>query len=78
MPEPSASRQIHPEGNAIFGYDGGNHFDRNGKARPRANIAASENHGERKKATYSRAKTHTALGPGTKELPLTAEHYSYK
>jgi len=45
------------EGNAIFGYDGGNHFGRNGKARPRANIAASEKHGERKTATYSRAKT---------------------
>jgi len=26
---------IHPEGNAIFGYDGGNHFARNGRARPR-------------------------------------------
>ena len=26
---------IHHEGNAIFGYDGGNHFVRNGKARPR-------------------------------------------
>ena len=34
---------IHPEGNAIFGYDGGNHFVRNGRARPRANFAASEN-----------------------------------
>ena len=26
---------IHPEGNAIFGYDGGNHFVRNGKVRPK-------------------------------------------
>ena len=26
---------IHPEGNAIFGYDGGNHFARNGRVRPR-------------------------------------------
>ena len=33
---------IHPEGNAIFGYDGGNHFARNGKARPRGVFAASD------------------------------------
>ena len=26
---------IHPEGNAIFGYDGGNHFVRNGRVRPK-------------------------------------------
>ena len=30
---------IHPEGNAIFGYDGGNHFARNGKVRPRSVFA---------------------------------------
>ena len=35
---------IHPEGNAIFGYDGGNHFARNGKVRPRGVFAASDNH----------------------------------
>ena len=33
---------IHPEGNAIFGYDGGNHFARNGKVRPRGVFAASD------------------------------------
>ena len=37
---------IHPEDNAIFGYDGGNHFVRK-KALPRANFAASNNRFEK-------------------------------
>ena len=32
---PSCEQAIHPEGNAIFGYDGGNHFVRNGRVRPK-------------------------------------------
>ena len=43
LAETPSERAIHPEGNAIFGYDGGNHFARNGKVRPRGVFAASEN-----------------------------------
>ena len=38
----SCEQAIHPEGNAIFGYDGGNHFCKKRRARPRGVFAASD------------------------------------
>ena len=42
----SCEPAIHPEGNAIFGYDGGNHFVRNGKVRPKGVFVASAPSGQ--------------------------------
>ena len=43
---------IHPEGNAIFGYDGGNHFARNGRVRPKGVFVASAYNCEQNTEAY--------------------------
>ena len=51
---------IHPEGNAIFGYDGGNHFVRNGKVRPKG-VFCCERHGRLDRKLFAASENKSTL-----------------